>query len=131
MDNLPFNMKITIVGGGIAGLTTAIALNKIGIEVSIFEASPEIKALGACQAIEDAVVLADEIKQNATIEAAFKAFEKRRLKRTHYVVNTSWTLGKVAQSENRLLADLRNFVFRLIPKRMITNQLEKIYDVDF
>ena len=86
---------------------------------------------GACQAIEDAVVLADEIKQNATIEAAFKAFEKRRLKRTHYVVNTSWALGKVAQTESRLLAGLRNFIFRLIPKRMSAKQLENIYEVDF
>ena len=39
--------KVTIIGGGIAGLTTAIALNKIGIETLVFESAPEIKALGA------------------------------------------------------------------------------------
>ncbi len=39
--------NITIVGGGIAGLTTAIALNKAGFFTTIFEAAPEVKAVGA------------------------------------------------------------------------------------
>ncbi|MBP6515977.1 MAG: FAD-dependent oxidoreductase, partial [Chitinophagales bacterium] len=39
--------NITIVGGGIAGLTTAIALNKAGFSTTIFEAAPEVKAVGA------------------------------------------------------------------------------------
>ena len=39
--------EITILGGGIAGLTTAIALNKIGIKTTIFEAAPVIKPVGA------------------------------------------------------------------------------------
>lgn len=39
--------KFIIVGGGIAGLTTAIALNKIGINPTIFEATPEINVVGA------------------------------------------------------------------------------------
>ncbi|MEJ7681591.1 MAG: FAD-dependent monooxygenase [Segetibacter sp.] len=38
---------ISIVGGGIAGLTTAIALRNIGIKVKIFEAAREMKAAGA------------------------------------------------------------------------------------
>lgn len=40
-------MKTAIIGGGIAGLTTAIALKRIGIETEVFEAAPEIKPLGA------------------------------------------------------------------------------------
>ena len=39
--------KITIIGGGIAGLTTALALNKIGIKPTIFEKAQTIKAIGA------------------------------------------------------------------------------------
>ena len=39
--------KITIIGGGIAGLTTALALEKIGIKPTIFEKAQTIKAIGA------------------------------------------------------------------------------------
>jgi 2-polyprenyl-6-methoxyphenol hydroxylase-like FAD-dependent oxidoreductase len=86
---------------------------------------------GACQAIEDAVVLADEMVQNQNVEAAFKAFEKRRLKRTHRIVNTSWSLGKAAQLEHKFLAELRNFTFRMLPKSVSDKQFKEIYEVDF
>jgi len=39
--------KITIIGAGIGGLTTAIALQKEGFEVEIFEQAAEIKEIGA------------------------------------------------------------------------------------
>ena len=39
--------KITIIGAGIGGLTTAIALQKEGFEVEIYEQASEMKALGA------------------------------------------------------------------------------------
>jgi 2-polyprenyl-6-methoxyphenol hydroxylase-like FAD-dependent oxidoreductase len=42
-----FNMKFTIVGAGIGGLTTAIALEQKGFEVEIFESFPEMKRMGA------------------------------------------------------------------------------------
>jgi hypothetical protein len=40
-------MKIMIIGAGIAGLTTALALKKHGIEARIFEAAPQIRPIGA------------------------------------------------------------------------------------
>ncbi len=40
-------MKGLIIGGGIAGLTTAIALQKIDIQTTVYEAVPEIKTVGA------------------------------------------------------------------------------------
>ena len=85
---------------------------------------------GACQAIEDAVILADELKNNPDHKTAFKQFEKRRLKRVHYIVNTSRTIGKIAQTENKLLASFRNFIFRNIPSSINEQQLRKIYEVD-
>jgi 2-polyprenyl-6-methoxyphenol hydroxylase-like FAD-dependent oxidoreductase len=39
--------KISIIGGGIGGLTAAIALQQRGFEVTVHEAAPEIKAVGA------------------------------------------------------------------------------------
>ena len=40
-------MKVGIIGGGIGGLTTALALQKKGIEFTLFESAPELRAAGA------------------------------------------------------------------------------------
>jgi 2-polyprenyl-6-methoxyphenol hydroxylase-like FAD-dependent oxidoreductase len=40
-------MKVAIIGAGIGGLTTAIALKQAGIDTEIFEAAPELKPVGA------------------------------------------------------------------------------------
>jgi 2-polyprenyl-6-methoxyphenol hydroxylase-like FAD-dependent oxidoreductase len=86
---------------------------------------------GACQAIEDAVILADEMERNNDFNEAFKAFEKRRIKRTHFIVNSSWSLGKAAHLENKTLAEIRNFIFRIVPKSVTDKQFKTIYEVDF
>lgn len=39
-------MHVLIVGGGIGGLAAALSLHKAGIEVTVFEAVPEIRPLG-------------------------------------------------------------------------------------
>jgi 2-polyprenyl-6-methoxyphenol hydroxylase-like FAD-dependent oxidoreductase len=44
---------------------------------------------GAGMAIEDSLVLADELEEASTIEDAFRGFMKRRYKRCEYVVNSS------------------------------------------
>src|SRR5690606_1721330 len=38
---------VSILGGGIAGLTTAIALKQLGIHAQIFEGSPQLHPVGA------------------------------------------------------------------------------------
>ncbi len=86
---------------------------------------------GACQAIEDAVVLANCIKNNSTVKDAFQSFEQKRLTRTHEIVKQSWRLGKVAQLENGLLIRLRNFILQKLPQQFYERQLSRIYDVDF
>jgi 2-polyprenyl-6-methoxyphenol hydroxylase-like FAD-dependent oxidoreductase len=86
---------------------------------------------GACQAIEDAYTLLQELEQHASPEAAFRAFEQRRLKRTQWVTETSFKIGKVAQLENRLLIWLRNTLFRLLPEKVRTRQVEKALTTDF
>lgn len=40
-------MKTIIIGGGIAGLTTAIALEQIGYETAVYESSPQLSVAGA------------------------------------------------------------------------------------
>ncbi|MEO6357975.1 MAG: FAD-dependent monooxygenase [Ferruginibacter sp.] len=86
---------------------------------------------GACQAIEDALILGDEIKKASDIKQAFLQFEKRRLKRTHWIINTSQRIGKMAQVENSLLIRARDFVLAHLPKQMNDKQFKKIYTTDF
>jgi len=88
---------------------------------------------GACQAIEDAAVLLDQWEKmgDALPEDIFRAFEQRRLKRTHSIVSRSWSLGKVAQWSNPLAITLRNGLFRRIPASVNERQLAEMYRVDF
>jgi len=86
---------------------------------------------GACQAIEDAIVLADELSRHTTPQEAFKFFEKRRLARTRDITNTSWVLGRMAQMENGLLCRLRNAFLRALPEKIKQAQVKKVLKVDF
>ena len=45
--NLPKSESIAIVGAGIAGLTAAIMLEKLGFDVRVFESAEEIRGIGA------------------------------------------------------------------------------------
>lgn len=64
---------------------------------------------GACQALEDAVVLADSMRHASTIEAGLRAYEQRRRERTAMVTKQSWSLGKVFQFQNPIAVWLRNW----------------------
>lgn len=86
---------------------------------------------GACQAIEDAVILADELLQHVDVTQAFRSFERRRIKRTREIVNASWKIGSVAQLESNFLASIRNFILRYLPSKINERQIRKLYEVDF
>jgi 2-polyprenyl-6-methoxyphenol hydroxylase-like FAD-dependent oxidoreductase len=87
---------------------------------------------GACQAIEDAIVLANCMgKYRDNIEKAFTVFEQKRIGRTTKIVTTSWQIGKLAQLESKWLTSLRNSLMRLIPPSDNEKQLQFLYNVDF
>ncbi len=48
---------------------------------------------GAGMAIEDSIVLAEELERAASVEAAFRAFRDRRYERCRYVVEASRAIG--------------------------------------
>ncbi|WP_114777401.1 FAD-dependent oxidoreductase [Botryobacter ruber] len=86
---------------------------------------------GACQAIEDAVVLRNCLQQQTSLASALQQYEKRRLARTAKVIRLSRLLGEVAQWQNPVLCRVRNLLFRLMPKFSTQSQMEWLYRVDF
>jgi 2-polyprenyl-6-methoxyphenol hydroxylase-like FAD-dependent oxidoreductase len=86
---------------------------------------------GACQAIEDAVVLAQCLKQYTDLAKALNRYEKRRKARTATVIKLSRRLGEVAQWRNPLLGKIRNTLFRAMPDFITQRQMEDLYRVDF
>ena len=86
---------------------------------------------GACMAIEDAVILAREMNKNHNYTEAFKNYEKRRLKRTHYIIKTSRLMGRIAQIENIPVGNLRNTILRVLPSNFNDKQIKALYDIYF
>lgn len=86
---------------------------------------------GACQAVEDAVVIAAELAENKDWKTAFGHYNKRRVARTRYIVNTSRQVGAMAQLSGKLSIGLRNAMLRLMPDAVAKKQLRKLYQVDF
>lgn len=86
---------------------------------------------GACQAIEDAVVLGQCLQEQSSIKAALTNYEKRRLTRTAKVIRMSRLLGAVSQWENPLMIRLRNNMFKITPDFIAQKQMEELYKVDF
>jgi 2-polyprenyl-6-methoxyphenol hydroxylase-like FAD-dependent oxidoreductase len=83
---------------------------------------------GACQAIEDAYVLAaclDKYKLNK----AFLEYQKIRLPKAHQVVKMSWFVGKIAHLKNPLSIGLRNLILKLTPSSVNKKQNEQIFQL--
>ncbi|MBL8993798.1 MAG: FAD-dependent monooxygenase, partial [Spirochaetia bacterium] len=77
---------------------------------------------GACQAMEDAVVLADKLSSYPNQDEALRAYETSRLARTRKVVVLSRRVGSVAQWSKPIAVALRNAAMRLTPKFLVKRQ---------
>ncbi len=72
---------------------------------------------GACQAIEDSVVLAALLRSHGRIESALLEYERRRLARTRRIQVMSRRVGTIGQIENPVLCRLRDFAMRVTSKK--------------
>lgn len=83
---------------------------------------------GAGQAIEDAVILASQLKHYPLTDALVN-YERERIGRTGQITRMSDRIGKVAQLQGNILVALRNALFPLIPERVLQKQLQFLYEV--
>jgi 2-polyprenyl-6-methoxyphenol hydroxylase-like FAD-dependent oxidoreductase len=85
---------------------------------------------GACQAVEDAVVLAAHLAQARDVGRALHTYEARRMQRTRTVVNLSWRIGKLGQLENPLLCWARDAAVKRIPRSVQLRQYAALFGVE-
>lgn len=86
---------------------------------------------GACQAVEDAYVIGKLFKQGKSVEEVFSQYEKLRKKKAHFIVNTSWNIGKAAHVENRIAIGLRNSLLKRMPKSFNEKQLDRVFNIEY
>lgn len=73
---------------------------------------------GACQAIEDAVVLAKCLREHTEPSEALSAYERRRLAHANRAITDSDRFGRMAQWENPLMCWLRDQLVRWTPGKL-------------
>jgi 2-polyprenyl-6-methoxyphenol hydroxylase-like FAD-dependent oxidoreductase len=78
---------------------------------------------GACQAIEDALVLGLQLHATSDVPAALRNYEKLRQPRSNKVVTAAHMLGAIGQWHNPAGVLLRNQLFRVIPSSLMRKQL--------
>jgi 2-polyprenyl-6-methoxyphenol hydroxylase-like FAD-dependent oxidoreductase len=81
---------------------------------------------GACQAVEDAVVLTRCLNEDGATAEALRRYERLRSERVAMIVRLSRRIGRVAQLENPVLCRLRDGVFGMIPSKVHLRQLEEV-----
>jgi 2-polyprenyl-6-methoxyphenol hydroxylase-like FAD-dependent oxidoreductase len=87
--------------------------------------------MGACQAIEDAVVLADALCCETAVDAALARYQARRISRANSFVERSFRLGQVAHIANpplRWLRDQSLRALRVVPKHVLSGTLARDFE---
>ena len=79
---------------------------------------------GACQALEDAVVLADALRRAASVEAGLRDYEARRRERANFVIAQSWRFGNLVQMANPVGIWLRD---RPAPTSLARNNTGRLF----
>jgi 2-polyprenyl-6-methoxyphenol hydroxylase-like FAD-dependent oxidoreductase len=80
---------------------------------------------GACQAMEDAVVLARHLSSGAAVPAALHAYEQDRKPRTAKFQNLATRLGNMGQWSNPVRVMMRNNVMRVIYRTVALKEHKK------
>ena len=85
--------------------------------------------MGGCQAIEDAVVLADALARERAVETALARYQKRRVRRANKFVSRSFMLGRIAHARSAPLRWMRDAVLGAVPRSLAVRAFAR--DLDF
>lgn len=90
-------------------------------------ATPDL-GQGACQAIEDAAVLARCLQRNAEVAAGLKHYESYRITRTRDLTLLARRIGRSGTWTNPLLCNFRNWMIQHTPQSLRVRQLQDMFD---
>jgi 2-polyprenyl-6-methoxyphenol hydroxylase-like FAD-dependent oxidoreductase len=83
---------------------------------------------GACQAIEDAYVIAQELSSNFDVATSLTNYQKRRENKARFITNTSWQFARLTNTSG-LSKILIKGLLRLTPDYITNKRLDKIYSI--
>ena len=85
---------------------------------------------GACQAIEDALVLAHYLSTGPDVAPSLRRYESERIPRTRSVVTASRRVGALFQLESRAFCRLRDLAIRSAPAGLSYRSLQRLAGYD-
>ena len=87
---------------------------------------------GACQAIEDAVVLGNAITKHGLNENALRQYEKKRVKRANLITKRSWQMGLAAHYfSNPVVNFFRDLIVPYAPEFIQRRQMDWMLTTNF
>jgi 2-polyprenyl-6-methoxyphenol hydroxylase-like FAD-dependent oxidoreductase len=115
--NLCRMVRIAIIGGGIGGLTTALALRELGFEPEVFEQAPALLEVGAAIAIWpnamrvlERLNIAEQIVAKAGVIEEIRWLDQNGLLINHVSIPPAFALHR---------ADLQSTLFHALPRASI------------
>jgi len=84
---------------------------------------------GACQALEDAVVLGQELRRSADLSEALQSYERRRVKRANQILLASRQMKNLTHVPYSWACFLRDQTLQILPNRIQTNQIKSVIGV--
>ena len=85
---------------------------------------------GACQAIEDALVLAHYLSTGPDVPPSLRRYESERIPRTRSVVTASRRVGALFQVESHAFCRLRDLALRSMPVGLSYRSLQRLAGYD-
>ena len=96
-DDSKTRLKALVIGGGIGGLATAVALRHVGLEVTVFERAQAARSGAGIHLWSNAILALDEIGLGEAVRAAAPAQRAVEFSNAQGDVLASWRVGDYVQ----------------------------------
>jgi 2-polyprenyl-6-methoxyphenol hydroxylase-like FAD-dependent oxidoreductase len=122
-----------IIQGDLSDLTPMSSWHKGNIVLvgDAAHASTPNLGQGACQAIEDAYVLAECLAKGSSVFEAFSAYEKLRMEKANFVVKTSMQIASLNNIGGVIGYLLRNGLMRMVPASVGEKQFDYLFKLNY